>query len=118
MAFYGSNSSAGASLGKVPSLLRRATTNSSLGSLSGKNENVSATGVVTNKTERGNANDDKEFVRKGNSGRRNAVNYRPTMREEKMSQRSGIVKKAANKSKKAAGFWEDYSGRTAGREVL
>lgn len=104
MAFYGSNSSAGASLGKVPSLLRRATTNSSLGSLSGKNENVSATGVVTNKTERGNANDDKEFVRKGNSGRRNAVNYRPTMREEKMSQRSGIVKKAANKSKKAAGF--------------
>lgn len=104
MAFYGSNSSAGASLGKVPILLRRATTNSSLGSLSGKNENVSATGVVTNKTERGNANDDKEFVRKGNGGRRNAVNYRPTMREEKMSQRSGIVKKAANKSKKAAGF--------------
>lgn len=106
MAFYGSNSSAGTSVGKVPSLLRRATTNSSLGSFSGKNENVSATGVVTNKTERGSANDDKEFVRKGNGGRRNAVNYRPTMREEKMSERSGIAKakKAANKSKKGSGF--------------
>ncbi|KAK5057673.1 hypothetical protein LTR84_011674 [Exophiala bonariae] len=106
MAFYGSNSSAGTSFGKVPSLLRRATTNSSLGSLSGKNENVSATGVVTNKTERGSANEDKEFVRKGNGGRRNAVNYRPTMREEKMSERSGIAKakKAAKKSKKASGF--------------
>lgn len=104
MAFYGSNSSTSLSFGKVPSLLRRATTNSSLGSLSGKNEDVSATGVVTNKTERGNANEEKGFVRKGNGGRRNAVNYRPTMREEKMSQRSGIVKKAANKSKKAGGF--------------
>lgn len=104
MAFYGSNSSASASFGKVPSLLRRATTNSSLGSFSGKNEDVSATGVVTNKKERGNANEEKEFVRKGNGGRRNAVNYRPTMREEKMSQRAGIAKKVASKGKKASGF--------------
>ncbi|KEF62145.1 uncharacterized protein A1O9_00117 [Exophiala aquamarina CBS 119918] len=104
MAFYGSNSSASASFGKMPSLLRRATTNSSLGSLSGKNENVSATGVVTNRKERGNANEEKEFVRKGNGGRRNAVNYRPTMREEKMSQRAGIAKKAASKGKKASGL--------------
>ena len=104
MAFYGSNSSGSTSFGKVPSLLRRATTNSSLGSLSGRNEDVSATGVVTNRKERGNANEEKEFVRKGNGGRRNAVNYRPTMREEKMSQRAGIAKKAASKGKKASGF--------------
>ncbi|KAK4946010.1 hypothetical protein LTR10_014812 [Elasticomyces elasticus] len=106
MAFYTATSSAsvGVSFGKVPSLLRRATTNSSLGSMAGRDENVSATGVVTsNKTERGSAGDGKEFVRKGSGGRRNAVNYRPTMKEEKMSQRAGIAKKSvASKGKKAA----------------
>ncbi|KAI1609027.1 MRC1-like domain-containing protein [Exophiala viscosa] len=104
MAFYTATSSAsvGVSFGKVPSLLRRATTNSSLGSMAGRDENVSATGVVTsNRTERGSAGDGKEFVRKGSGGRRNAVNYRPTMKEEKMSQRAGIAKKTvASKGKK------------------
>ncbi|EXJ95765.1 hypothetical protein A1O1_00889 [Capronia coronata CBS 617.96] len=103
MAFYGANSSANRSIGKVPTLLRRATTNSSLGSMAGRDENVSATGVVTNRTERGKGNDEKEFIRKGNGGRRNAVNYRPTIREEKMSQRAGIAKKNAAKNKKAKG---------------
>jgi mediator of replication checkpoint protein 1 len=100
MAFYTSTSSANSSFGKVPTLLRRATTNSSLGSMAGRDENVSATGVVTNKTERGKASDEKTFVRKGTGGRRNAVNYRPTVREEKMSQRAGVAKKAAAKAKK------------------
>ncbi|KAL6245894.1 hypothetical protein RBB50_007047 [Rhinocladiella similis] len=99
MAFYTSTSSTSVSFaGKAPSLLRRATTNSSLGSMA---EGVSATGVTTlNKPERGKANEEKEFVRKAGGGRRNAVNYRPTMKEEKMSQRAGIVKKSAMKSKK------------------
>jgi mediator of replication checkpoint protein 1 len=102
MAFYSSSSSASVSFGNVPSLLRKATTNSRLGSMSA-NENVSATGVVTNKPERGKVSDEKEFIRKGSSGRRNAVNFRPTVREEKMSQRAGIVKKTAAKGKKASG---------------
>ena len=73
--------------------------------MAGRDENVSATGVVINKPERGKANDEKEFVRKAGGGRRNAVNYRPTIKEEKMSQRAGIAKKTASKGKKAgAGF--------------
>lgn len=105
MAFYSTtaNSSTSVAFGKVPSLLRRATTNSSLGSMAGsRDENVSATGVVTSsKSERAET---KEFVRKGSGGRRNAVNYRPTMKEEKMSQRAGIAKKSvACKGKKAGG---------------
>ncbi|KAJ9611729.1 hypothetical protein H2200_004913 [Cladophialophora chaetospira] len=100
MAFYTATSSASSSFSKVPTLLRRATTNSSLGSMAG-NENVSATGVVTSKTERGKASDEKEFVRKGTGGRRNAVNFRPTVREEKMSARAGVSKKAAAKGKKS-----------------
>ncbi|KAK7900086.1 hypothetical protein LTR67_003832 [Exophiala xenobiotica] len=103
MAFYTSASSASVSFGNGPSLLRRATTNSSLGSMAGRDENVSATGVVINKPERGKASDDKEFVRKAGGGRRNAVNYRPTIKEEKMSQRAGIAKKTAIKGKKAGG---------------
>lgn len=104
MAFYSSSSSTNGSFTKVPTLLRRATTNSSLGSMAGRDENVSATGVVTSRTERGKAGDEKEFVRKGSGGRRNAVNYRPTMKEEKMSQRAGITKKGAAKGKKGGGF--------------
>ncbi|KIW43006.1 uncharacterized protein PV06_04159 [Exophiala oligosperma] len=97
MAFYTSTTTS-VSFGKVPSLLRRATTNSSLGSMA---EGASATGVTLQKPERGKANEEREFVRKAGGGRRNAVNYRPTVKEEKMSQRAGIVKKTAvMKSKK------------------
>ncbi|RVX67056.1 hypothetical protein B0A52_08299 [Exophiala mesophila] len=103
MAFYSSSTSANGSLSNVPSLLRRATTNSSRGSISGRNETVSATGVVTNKPERGSASAEKEFIRKGNGGSRNAVNYRPTIREEKMQQRAGVIKKTAAKAKKSQG---------------
>ncbi|KIV96851.1 hypothetical protein PV10_00667 [Exophiala mesophila] len=104
MAFYSSSTSANGSLSNVPSLLRRATTNSSRGSISGRNETVSATGVVTNKLERGSASAEKEFIRKGNGGSRNAVNYRPTIREEKMQQRAGVIKKkTAAKAKKSQG---------------
>ncbi|KAL2404650.1 hypothetical protein ABEF93_006668 [Exophiala dermatitidis] len=109
MAFYTSSSmSSTSSFSKVPALLRRATTKSSLGSMAigGRDENVSATGVVTtnNRTERGKASGEKEFVRKSTGGQRAAVNYRPTIREEKMSQRAGIAKKmAAAKNKKTKG---------------
>lgn len=103
MAFYSGTASAAASFNKVPTLLRRATTNSSLGSMAGRDEPVSATGVVTNRTERGKGSEAKEFIRKGSGGQRNAVNYRPTIREEKMSQRAGIAKKNAARSKKATG---------------
>lgn len=97
MAFFSSKAGPG-SLINAPSLLRRATTNSSLGSMSGR-ENVSATGVVTSKTERGNAAQEKDFVRKGTSTSRNAVNYqgRQNLKEEKMSVRAGIVKKQLKK---------------------
>ena len=101
MAFYTTTSSASGSFHKVPTLLRRATTNSSLGSMAGRDENISATGVVSSRTERDKASEEKQFVRKGTGSRRNAVNYRPTVREEKMSQRAGIVKKGAAKGKKA-----------------
>jgi mediator of replication checkpoint protein 1 len=105
MAFFASTVSASSSFTRVPNLLRRATTNSSLGSMAGRDENVSATGVVTSKTERGKASEEKEFIRKGTGGRRNAVNYRPTVREEKMSQRAGVAKKSALKAKsKQGGF--------------
>ncbi|KIW87306.1 uncharacterized protein Z519_11942 [Cladophialophora bantiana CBS 173.52] len=110
MAFFSASSSISGAFNKVPSLLRRATTNSSLGSMTGRDENVSATGVVTNKTERGKASEEKEFVRKGSGSRRNAVNYRPTIREEKMSQRAGIAKKKAAKIKKS-GFLGGLFGR-------
>lgn len=103
MAFYSSSTSATGNFSNVPSLLRRATTNSSRGSISGRNETVSATGVVINKPERGTAGEEKEFVRKGNGGSRNAVNYRPTIKEEKMKQRAGVMKKTAAKAKKSRG---------------
>lgn len=93
------------SIGSVPSLLRRATTNSSLGNISSR-DHVSGTGVVTgasnaSKTERGSAAQEKEFVRKGANTSRNAINYqgRQNLKEEKMSARAGIVKKQQSKKK-------------------
>jgi len=96
MAFLTGKSGGG--LNNVPSLLRRATTNSSLGSIAGR-DNVSATGVVTSKTERGGVAKDKEFVRKGANTSRNAINYqgRQNLKEEKMSARAGVVKKQQKK---------------------
>lgn len=85
MAFFASNSgSADLSAFKAPSLLRRATTNSSFGSAS--NANVSATGVSV-ATERGAPEREKEVVRKGAGGRRNAVNFRMKPKEEQMKSR-------------------------------
>ena len=110
MAFYSASTytSATGSFNKVPALLRRATTNSSLGSMAGRDENVSATGVVTSKSERGGDEkkntSTKEFVRKGSRGRSTAVNYRPTIREEKMSARAGVGKKSGKGKKGAGGF--------------
>jgi len=104
MAFHTSTSTTNVGLSKVPSLLRRATTNSSFGSIASRDENVSATGVVTSRTERGSVNEEKEYVRKGSGGRRNAVNYRPTVKEEKMSQRAGVAKKTASRRKGTGGF--------------
>lgn len=102
MAFFSSKAGSG-TLSNVPNLLRRATTNSGLGSMSGR-ETVSATGVVTSKTERGSAAQEKDFVRKGASTSRNAVNYqgRQSLKEEKMSARAGIAKK--QQKRKGSGF--------------
>jgi mediator of replication checkpoint protein 1 len=108
MAFHANSVSSSSSFGKVPSLLRRATTNSSLGSNSSV---TSATGVVTMRPERGRAGDEKEFVRKSTGSRRNAVNYRPTVAEEKMSQRAGIVKKTTTKKSGGGGFLGAFLGR-------
>ncbi|RMZ91825.1 hypothetical protein DV736_g923, partial [Chaetothyriales sp. CBS 134916] len=108
MAFYTSTTTF-----KGPTLLRRATTNSALTSFS-TNEGVSATGVTVAKTERGSASEEKEFIRKGKGGVRNAVNYqgpatgakgRLTVREERMSARAGVVKRDAAKGRKGhSGF--------------
>ncbi|KAK5072807.1 hypothetical protein LTR64_000786 [Lithohypha guttulata] len=91
-------------LSGVPSLLRRATTNSSLSSVSGRG-NTSNTGVVTNEPERGSAAQEKEFVRKGANTSRNAINYqgRQNLKEEKMSARAGIVKQQQQKKTKKNG---------------
>ncbi len=100
LAFYSTTATnTSSSTFKTPFLLRRATTNSSLTSSS---ENISATGVTTSRTERGHVSGEKEFIRKGTGGRRNAVNYRPTVKEERMSARAG-VQKSERKKKGGAG---------------
>jgi mediator of replication checkpoint protein 1 len=106
LAFF-TSSSASTSF-KVPSLLRRATSNSSFGS---SNEKVSATGVTT-MTERGSAGSDKEMIRKGAGGQKSSVGYyrnsRAQQRDEAMKKRlaagnaTGAVEKAV-KGKKMGG---------------
>lgn len=78
---------------KGPSLLRRATTNSSFGS------NVSATGVTVS-TERGAPDQEKDVIRKGAGGRRNAVNYRVKPKEEQMKSRVAVTKGKTTKGGK------------------
>ena len=98
-AFYSTTNGSTSSF-KVPPLLRRATTNSSFSSASSE---VSATGVTTSRTERGHVSEEKDFIRKGTGSRRNAVNYRPTVKEERMSARAGVQKALKNR-KSAKGF--------------
>ena len=112
LAFYTKSSGAEStisSLVKTHSLLRRATTSSSFGSMAGVE--VSATGVTTTniavkRTERVAVEEEKEFIRKAAGGRRNAVNYRSHVKpvEEKMSKRAGVRKKVTAASKSGAGF--------------
>lgn len=98
MAFFTAKSSVvDMQFGKVPSLLRRATTNSSFGSMVGREE--SATGVTVTK-ERGHAGEEKIFVRKGTGGQRNAVNYRVKPAESKMSERAGVKRMIVGKAAK------------------
>ena len=108
VAFFASTSSSNDNF-KVPSLLRRATTNSSFGSVAG--ENVSATGVTTT-TERGAADQEKDIVRKGAGRRRNAVNYHVKSRVvERDEKKSKIMKKAKAAGRKGSqGFWEGLVG--------
>ena len=111
MAFFASKTlSIDMQFGKVPSLLRKATTNSSLGSMAGREE--SATGVTMTK-ERGYAGEEKAFVRKGTGGQRNAVNYRVKPAESKMSERAGVRKSIVGKAAKGkkGGFLGDLFRR-------
>jgi len=109
MAFFTSTThSNNAALPKVPTLLRRATTNSSL-SVSLSNESASATGVTT-APERGTADQEKKglHIRKGTGGRRNAVNYRVKPRDVAMEKRTNnnannLMKKARKGSTANAG---------------
>ncbi|ETN41346.1 uncharacterized protein HMPREF1541_03281 [Cyphellophora europaea CBS 101466] len=99
---------------KVPPLLRRATTNSSVSSLI-SNESTSATGVTVAKPERGHVSEDKVFIRKNNTGRRNAVNFQAGERPQKMSERAGVSKKTMSKSgkgKRTGGLLGDLLGRS------
>lgn len=105
MAFHSSTASTNF---KVPNLLRRATTNSSLSSMS--SESTSATGVTVAKTERGHVSEEKQFVRKGMGGRRNAVNYQAG---ERPAQMKGVVKakKGRRSGKAVGGFLGEVLGR-------
>jgi mediator of replication checkpoint protein 1 len=98
MAFFASKTGSADSFAfKAPSLLRRATTNSSFGSAS--SAKVSATGVSV-ATERGAPGQEKEVIRKGAGGRRNAVNFRVKPKEEQMKSRVTAKK---GKTAKAGG---------------
>ena len=110
MAFFTSRagSSDSASGFKVPSLLRRATTNSSFGSAAGS-ANVSATGVSV-ATERGAPGQDKDVIRKGAGGKRNAVNFRVKPKEEQMRSRVSAKKKKNGKGGKAGGSGSGFLG--------
>jgi mediator of replication checkpoint protein 1 len=102
MAFFTSKAGSSDSLAfKGPSLLRRATTNSSLGSVN--SANVSATGVSV-ATERGAPDQEKEVIRKGAGSRRNAVNFRVKPKEERMKSRITAKKGKATKAGKSGGF--------------
>jgi mediator of replication checkpoint protein 1 len=72
LAFFSSKSSSNLFTFKVPSLLRRATTTSSVNSESGASR-TSATGVTV--TERGAVEHEKEMIRKAQGGKRSAINY-------------------------------------------
>ena len=99
MAFYATTNSSNLNSFKTPNLLRRATTNSSLSSMS--SENLSATGVST-RTERGHVSEEKEFVRKAKGGVRNSVNWKPSVavREEREKR---VTKKLQGKRKGKSG---------------
>jgi mediator of replication checkpoint protein 1 len=102
MAFFTSKAGSSDSLAfKGPSLLRRATSNSSLGSVN--SANVSATGVSV-ATERGAPDQEKEVIRKGAGGRRNAVNFRVKPKEERMKSRITVKKGKATKAGRSGGF--------------
>ena len=99
MAFYATTASNNTNTFKTPNLLRRATTNSSLSSMS--SDKVSATGVST-RTERGHVSEEKEFVRKAKGGVRNSVNWKPSVavREEREKR---VTKKLQGKRKGKSG---------------
>ena len=102
MAFYATTASSNSNSFKAPNLLRRATTNSSLSSMS--SDNVSATGVST-RTERGHVSEEKEFVRKAKGGVRNSVNWKPSVavreeREKRVTKRQ----QGKRKGKSGGGF--------------
>jgi mediator of replication checkpoint protein 1 len=102
MAFFTSKTGSSDSLAfKGPSFLRRATTNSGLGSVN--SANVSATGVSI-ATERGAPDQEKEVIRKGAGGRRNAVNFRMKPKEERMKSRVTAKKGKATKAGRSSGF--------------
>ena len=98
---------------KYPSLLRRATSNSSFKS----NSETSATGVTT---ERGAAGKEKEIIRKGSGGQKSSVGYyrnsRVQEREEQMKRRLGGQKSGVG----AAGVKKGKIGGsgTGGASVL
>lgn len=103
LAFFASKSSdnPSSSLFKTPSLLRRATTNSSFNSESG-NSTVSATGVTI--TERGAVEHEKEMIRKAQGGRRSAINFYAKGRvEEREMVREGRVRKGRVEKRKSGG---------------
>ena len=101
MAFFTSTTgSADPSAFKASSLLRHATTNSSFGSTS--RANVSATGVSV-APERGAPDQERQAIRKGAGGRRNAVNFRVKPKEEQMKSRA-TAKKGKTAKAGAKGF--------------
>ena len=68
--------------------------------------NISATGVTTSRTERGHVSEEKAIHPQGHrwEANRSAVNYRPTVKEERMSARAGVQKKVKLGGKGKGGF--------------
>jgi mediator of replication checkpoint protein 1 len=96
MAFFTSKTgSANSTAFTAPSLLHRATTTSSFSSARGAT--VSATGVSV-APERGAPDQEKEVIRKGAGGRRNAVNFRVKPQEERMKSRATAKKDKTTKA--------------------
>lgn len=98
LAFFSSfSSTAHNSSTKMPSLLRRATTNSSFSS------EIAGSAAVSG-TERGAVENEKEVIRKAQGGRRSAINYYAQGRMEQREEKMGRISTTCGRVEKKMGL--------------